>query len=107
MRQPRQYFRPQRAVTPLRAGKAQLPQIRKRGFAFWDWKFRKDRLVQRELQIAALRNVQRCAQQFWMIREEFLHFRRWFEPGLAGGDVRRRDRRQQSARPHRIHRTVM
>src|SRR6266852_6883399 len=42
-----------------------------------------------------------------MIGEAFLHFCRWFEPRLAGGDFRWRHRRQQSACADRVHRAVM
>ncbi len=74
VRQPREHRGAQRAVTFLCAGKTQLPQIRKRGFAFRHRKFREDGFVQRELEMAALRDVQRRAQPFRMIREQLFAF---------------------------------
>ena len=107
VRQPREHFGPQRAVAFLRSGKAQLPQIRKRGLVFRHGEFRENSFVQRELEIAAIGDVERRAQQFRMIREKLLHFRRRLEPGFAGRDFRRCHRRQQPAGADGIHRAVM
>ena len=83
VRQARKHFGAQRAVAFAGALETELPQIGEGRFARRHGEFREDELAEFELQVAALGNLQRGAQELRVIGKEALHFGGGLEPGAV------------------------
>lgn len=96
-REARKNFGTQRAVEAARAFKAELPKIGEWRFAFGDGKFGEDELAELELEIAAIGDFERVAEQLEMIGKEALHFGGGLEPRFGSGDFWGLDGGEQAA----------